>query len=159
MRGQIAADASLRVRARVRRRAGHPLVDVRVLRVRLGKGVFAPWLLNTKGSPGSALGPGSEGLEVLQPHHLAAPPDARHQLRHLLAELGAHAKVDERVVEAGGLGEEPGDDACGVGNLEAPGGPHGHHGVGGPGQDERCADHNGHLETGETGATAVRHQP
>ena len=132
----------------VGRGAGHPLVDVRVLRVRLGNGVFAPCLLSTKRSPGSALGPGSKGLEVLQPHHLAAPPDAGHQRRHLLAELGAHAEVDERVVEAGGLGEEPRDDAGGVGHLEAPGGPHGHHGVGGPGQHERRADHDGHLGDG-----------
>lgn len=52
---------------------------------------------------------------------------ARQEHRHILAKLGAHAEVDERVVEAGRLGEETGDDAGHARHVETPGGPHGNH--------------------------------
>lgn len=92
-------------------------------------------------------GPGSvvPGPEAPQPDGVSGVPGTGQQDGRVPAELGAETKVDERVVETGRLGEEPGEDAGQVGDLEAPGGPHGHHRVGGPGQDEGHADHYGHL--------------
>lgn len=83
---------------------------------------------------------------MLQTHHLPALLGAGQEQGHVLAKLGAHAKVDERVVEAGRLGEETGDDAGGAGHVEAPGGPHGNHRIWRPGHDESRADHNGNLK-------------
>lgn len=97
---------------------------------------------------------GFDVLEVLQTHHLPALLRTRQQQGHVLAELGAHAEVDERVVEAGRLGEEAGDDAGGAGHVEAPGRPHGHHRIGRPGRDESRADHNGNLKEEQKPAIA-----
>lgn len=82
---------------------------------------------------------------MLQIHHFPALSCARQQHRDVLPKRGAHAEVDERVVEAGRLGEESGDDAGRAGHMEAPGGPHRHHCIWGPGHDESCADYNGNL--------------
>lgn len=43
------------------------------------------------------------------------------QYRDIFTKLGAHAKVDERVVEASRLGKETGDDAGCAWHMEAPG--------------------------------------
>lgn len=91
-------------------------------------------------------GLGFDVFKALQKHHLPALLRARQDQGHVLAELGAHAEVDERVVEAGGLGEETGDDAGGARHVEAPGGPHGNHRVRRPGHDESRADHYGNLK-------------
>lgn len=89
---------------------------------------------------------GFDVLKVLETHHLSALLGARQQHRHILAKLGAHAEVDERVVEAGRLGEETGEDAGCAWHVEAPGGPHGNHRIWRPGHDESRTDHDGNLE-------------
>lgn len=83
---------------------------------------------------------------MLQTHRLPVLLRTRQEQRHVLAKLGAHAKVDERVVEAGRLGEETGNDAGCAWHVEAPGGPHGNHRIWRPGHDESRADHNGNLK-------------
>lgn len=85
-------------------------------------------------------------LEALQLDGVLGVARARQQHGHVLTELGAEAKVDERVVEAGRLGEEAGEDAGEVGHVEAPRRPHGHHGVRRPRQDEGRTDHYGNLQ-------------
>lgn len=89
---------------------------------------------------------GFDVFKVLQMHHLPALSCAWQQHRHVLAELGAHAEVNERIVEAGRLGEETRHNAGCAGHVEAPGWPHRNHGIWRPGHDESCADHNGNLQ-------------
>lgn len=59
-------------------------------------------------------------LETLQPDRVFGITGARQQYSHVFAELGAEAEVDEGVVEAGRLGEEAGEDAGEIGNVESP---------------------------------------
>ncbi len=85
-------------------------------------------------------------LETLQLDGVFCVTSARQQDGHVFAELRAQSKVDEGVVETGRLGEEAGEDAGEVGHMEAPGRPHGHHGIRRPRQDEGRTDHYGNLE-------------
>lgn len=87
-------------------------------------------------------------FKALQTDHIPVFPCAWQQGAHVLAKFGAHAEIDERVVEAGRLGEEPGDDAGCAWHMEPPGRPHGHDCVGRPGHDESRANYNGNLERG-----------
>lgn len=84
-------------------------------------------------------------LKTLELDRVLDIAGARQQDGDVLAELGAEAEVDERVVEAGRLGKEAGEDAGEAGYMEATGRPHGDHGVRRPRQDECCADDNGYL--------------
>lgn len=84
-------------------------------------------------------------LETLQPDRVFGIAGARQQYGHVFAELGAEAEVDEGVVKAGGLGEEAGEDAGEIGNVEPPRRPHRHHGVWRPCQNEGGADDDGNL--------------
>lgn len=52
---------------------------------------------------------------------IVAGSGAGQQHSNIFAKFGAEAKVDERVVEACGLGEEPGEDASQAGYLVAAG--------------------------------------
>lgn len=54
-------------------------------------------------------------------HHLAVLLCARQKYQNVLAEFGAHAEVDERVVKTGRLGKEAGDDTGCAWHVEAPG--------------------------------------
>lgn len=94
---------------------------------------------------GSGLGIGL-WLETLQLDGVFGIAGARQQDGHVFAELGTESEVDERVVEAGGLGKEAGEDAGEVGHMEAPGGPHGNHSIRRPRQDEGRTDHYGNLQ-------------
>lgn len=85
-------------------------------------------------------------LKALQPHRVFGIMGAGQQDSDVFTELGAESEVDEGVVETGRLGKEAGEDAGEVWHMEAPGGPHGHHGVRRPSQDEGCTDHYGNLE-------------
>lgn len=85
-------------------------------------------------------------LETLQLDCVFGITGARQQDCHVFAELGAESEVDEGVVEAGGLGKEAGKNTGEVGHVEAPGRPHGNHGVRRPRQDEGRADHYGNLQ-------------
>lgn len=67
------------------------------------------------------LGLGLDVFKVLQTHHLPVLLRAWQQHRDILAKLGAHAEVDERVVEASRLGKETGDDAGRARHVKAPG--------------------------------------
>lgn len=89
---------------------------------------------------------GFDVFKVLKTHHLPVLLCTWQEHRHILAKLGAHAEVDEWVVEAGRLGEETSDNAGCAWHMEAPGGPHGNHCIWRPGHDESCADHNGNLK-------------
>lgn len=110
------------------RRTVDPRVVVRVGPRRLSGGVFGLRLLSRKWPERArGLGFGFDVLEVLQTHHLPALSSAGQQHRGVPAEPGAHAAVYERVVKAGGLGEETGDDAGDARHVEAPRRPHGHH--------------------------------
>lgn len=116
-------DLLLRVTWRSLRRAVDPRVTVGIGLDRLSRrGVFRFRLLDRKWSRwGRGLGLGFDIFKVLQAHQLPAVSCARQQHADVLAELGAHAEVDERVVEAGRLGEETGDDAGRAWHVEAPG--------------------------------------
>lgn len=70
---------------------------------------------------------------------------------HIFTKLRAESKVDEGVVETGGLGEEASEDAREVRYVETTGRPHGHDGIWRPGQDEGRTDHYGNLEETEGG--------
>lgn len=144
--GQVNVAHLLRVRWRSLRRAVDPWVVVRIGLVQLPSGVFRLQLLDRKWcGRGRGLSLGFDVFKVLQAHHLPALSRARQQHGDVLAKLGAHAEVDERVVEAGRLGKETGDDAGRAWHMKAPGWPHRHHCIWRPGHDESCADHNGNL--------------
>lgn len=93
----------------------------------------------------SAVGVGLR-FEPLQLDGVFGVAGAWQQDGHIFAKLGTESEVDEGVVEAGRLCKETGEDAGEVGHVEAPGGPHGHHCVRRPRQDEGCADHYGNLQ-------------
>lgn len=59
--------------------------------------------------------------EALQPDGIFGVLGAGKQDGHVFTELGAEAKVDQGVVEAGGLGKEASEDACQVGHMETAG--------------------------------------
>lgn len=60
-----------------------------------------------------------EALELDGVFGLSAAAGQQHA--HVSPELGAQAEVDQRVVEAGGFGEEPREDAGEAGHVETPG--------------------------------------
>lgn len=88
----------------------------------------------------------SLGLEALQLDGVFGVVGTGQQDGHVLTEFGTEPEIDEGVVETSGLGKEAGEDAGEVWHVEATGRPHRHHSIWRPGQDEGCADHNGHLE-------------
>lgn len=85
-------------------------------------------------------------LEALEPNGIFAVLGAGKQDGYIFAEFGTETKVDQRVVEAGRFGEEPGEDTGQVRHMKTTGRPHGDHCIWGPGQDEGCANHNGNLK-------------
>lgn len=143
MRGHVDVEDLLCVRWRSLRRAVDPWVAVRIGLVRC---VFRLQFLDMKWSRwGRDVSLGLDVFEVLQTDHFPSISRAWQQHRDILAKLGAHAEIDERVVEAGRLGKEAGDDAGCAWHVEAPGWPHRHHCIWRPGHDESSADYNGNL--------------
>lgn len=61
-----------------------------------------------------------ELFEALELDGVSGLSAAGQQHAHVSPELGAQAEVDERVVEAGGFGEEPREDAGETGHVETP---------------------------------------
>lgn len=146
MRGGLSGEGLPVIRWRGLGEAVDPRVAFVMGRLHLFHNVFRFLLLDRKWCGwGRSVCLGFDVFEVLQMHHLPALSRARQQHRHVLAELGAHAEVNERIVEAGRLGEETRHDAGCAGHMEAPGWPHRHHGIWRPGHDESRADHNGNL--------------
>lgn len=148
VRGGVNTEDLLTFRWRGLGEAVDPWVAVMTGPLQLLHGVFRRFLLldGKRCRWGRSVQLGLDVFEVLQTHHLPALSRARQQHGHVLAELGAHAEVNERIVEAGRLGEETRDDAGCARHMKAPGWPHRHHGIWRPGHDESRADHNGNLE-------------
>lgn len=159
VRGQVDVEDLLHVGRRRLGGAVHPGVAVSVALAQVSRCVLGlqrpdgPRLRWARGrARGRGLGPRLDVLEVLQAHPLPALRRARQQQHgDVSAEPGAHAEVDERVVEAGGLGKEARDDAGRARHVETPGWPHRHHRIWRPGQDESRADYNGNLEAEHEG--------